>query len=295
MACNKPFLRKIVRPYISYVKTPCGYCAGCRRDKINMWSDRLSFEANTCEGRSSFITLTYNDNFLPVGGVQKVDVQNWLKRLRFFLPKDRRIKYFVSSEYGLENYRPHYHVILINFDCQDVNDNLALYRSWSEYKGQEIGFYTSDYLTPARIRYTLKYMSKELKGDLQDEYVKRGLNPLFHLMSKGIGREWFFSNLDLLRIHHGYYVNGKLRPLPRYYAELLRCIDPLYDNKTLVEKSYKIIKHIFDQSGQKWSPYDLPTFSESLIQDLQKERTMIHEEYLKESANNRHYGMLVKL
>lgn len=198
MACNKPFLKQVKKSGIlHFLPIPCGYCAACRRDKINMWSDRITFEADTIGKPSAFVTLTYEDSSLPLGGVSKEDVQNWLKRLRYY--SGVKFKYYLASEYGEENklnealpnnqrWRPHYHVILLGFDIGKRSNRLALDKSW------KFGFIQADYLIPARVRYTLKYVSKELKNKkLNDvDYINAGLEPLFHLSSKGIGRDWFF-------------------------------------------------------------------------------------------------------
>lgn len=294
MACNKPFLRKITRPYVHYVPTPCGYCAACRRDKVSMWSDRLEFEANTWKVNgvsypSGFVTLTYNDKHLPKDGVRLGDVQDWLKRFRYFLK--RSFKYYVASEYGEDFNRPHYHVCLIGFDPCFRQDFDALYKSWANYKGEEIGFFTSDYLNSSRIRYTLKYMSKELVSNRKEEYEKLGLNRLFHTMSKGIGRDYFFEHLDDIRRLKGYYVNGILRPLPRYYADLLSVYDE--DNRSFYDKYHRILDKLWVTDRLAWYPVQFPDFDESVMHDSVKERTMVHDELLHEASRLRHFGVLI--
>lgn len=66
--------------------------------------------------RSSFITLTYDDAFLPRGGnLQPKEVTDWLKRLRSVLADQKppvRVRYFLSGEYGEISLRPHYHLAL---------------------------------------------------------------------------------------------------------------------------------------------------------------------------------------
>lgn len=196
MACNKPFLRRCkgFNGLIKYLPTPCGYCAACRRDKINMWSDRIRFAADTDSRPSTFFTLTYKDEKLPAAGVQLDDVQRFVKRLRYFTP--HKFKYYIVSEYGDEPvsgsvpYRAHYHGCLIGFDPE--KDAMAFYKAWSDPETSDMGYSSCDYLNPTRIRYTLKYLAKEMTSSNQEEYISHGLNPLFHVMSKGIGRDWFF-------------------------------------------------------------------------------------------------------
>lgn len=220
MACSKPFVRKMRRNGVDlYVPLPCGYCASCRRDKIRMWSDRLAFES--IGKPSTFLTLTYNDDSLPSDrSVSLSDWQRFHDRLRHKVPQ--KYKYFVTSEYGSQTFRPHYHVCLINFDWRDWKQYSAIDSAW---EGK--GFFDCSSLNSSRIRYCLKYMHKELKGSMKNDYEKLGLKPLFHTMSKGIGRKFFFDNLESISKHKGYFSDGKLRPLPRYYADLLRIYDEL--------------------------------------------------------------------
>lgn len=65
-----------------------------------------------------FVTLTYNDNHLPLlpdglGTVVPRHLQLFLKRLRKQIPTP--IRFFAVGEYGNETWRPHYHLALFNF------------------------------------------------------------------------------------------------------------------------------------------------------------------------------------
>lgn len=264
MACAKPFIRAYKKQgSLVYMPTPCGYCASCRRDKITMWSDRIGFEMLS-KGVSTFLTLTYSDDFLPKDkSVHLEEWQTFHDRLRHKkgVPK---YSYFVSSEYGSENYRPHYHICLLGFDWSNPRLYKALYDSWSE-NGVPKGFMECDFLNPARIRYTVKYISKELRGDCKAEYEELGLLPLFHTMSKGIGKQFFFDNLDTIRKFRGYYVNGKLRPLPRYYADLLRLYED--DNRSDFDKTKKMSALYFNRTSEYWNCYLPPLYKDSVFEN----------------------------
>lgn len=187
-----------------------------------MWSDRCLFESLTTERPSALVTLTYNDDHLPKD--KSVSRDDWtLFRMRLRKNLGRAYRFFISSEYGEDNYRPHYHVILFGFDVGDEHDMKALYNAWSPYQS-EIGYFEADYLTAGRIRYALKYIVKEFGKDAE-LYESLGLKPLFHSVSKGVGKTWFLDHLESIRKLHGYYVDGKLRPLPRYYEDLLHTGD----------------------------------------------------------------------
>lgn len=78
---------------------------------------------------SCFITLTYNEDCIPLGeGVRKRDVQLFLKALRFNAAS-RKIRYYVCSEYGEENERPHYHGILFGVSPVELD---LIERSWNK-------------------------------------------------------------------------------------------------------------------------------------------------------------------
>ena len=62
-----------------YILLPCGQCMECRINKAREWSVRLVHEAKMHE-RSSFLTLTYNDDQLPVdNSLYYPHVQKFLK------------------------------------------------------------------------------------------------------------------------------------------------------------------------------------------------------------------------
>lgn len=234
------------------VPLPCGYCAACRRDRLNMWIDRLTFEAS---GKpSTFLTLTYDDKHLPPDkSVHLEDWQRFHDRLRHKVQV--KYKYFVTSEYGSQTFRPHMHACLIGLSWENFDTYQKIYDAW-----ENKGFISCSTLNPSRIRYCLKYISKEWKNEYKNDYELRGLKPLFHTMSKGIGRDWLFEHIDDIRKNGGYYVNGKLRPIPRYYQDLLHVRDDLtprdfikycdkYKQYNKVGKDYSpMYSHILDSS-----------------------------------------------
>lgn len=185
----------------------------CRIDKANEWADRINFE---CQGkRNSFVTYTYEDKELPANGsLRYIDIRRYLESLRAELKKqNRKLKYYVTGEYS-DIMRPHYHAILIGLDYKDDAKLIA-----SKWK------YGIVQVLPAMqgaIRYTLKYMLKEQHGDNAKEmYDDNGLERPFGHMSKGIGREWLAEHMHELEENGGYYVRGKLRPLPEYYKNMI--------------------------------------------------------------------------
>lgn len=75
-----------------------------------------------CHSDSCFVTLTYDDKHLPGGlenaSLQRLDVTNWLKRLRHAI-EPARIRYYGCGEYGDTTWRPHYHAAIFGYpNCQ---------------------------------------------------------------------------------------------------------------------------------------------------------------------------------
>lgn len=185
-------------------KLPCSQCIGCRMEKARQWGLRCLHEKKMWKD-NVFVTLTYNDEFLPPGGsVSLRDVQLFMKRLRK-AKKDqgeawtdpltgklaRPVRFFLGAEYGDENRRPHYHALLFNCgfsDCVRIGVNArgeALYSSgelsrlWS-VDGAEMGYCTIGEVTFDSAVYCAKYALKKLSKPheessqvARDEYEAR--------------------------------------------------------------------------------------------------------------------------
>lgn len=124
---------------------PCGKCIECLKDSQNSWKIRLMEEARD-HLYVYFFTLTYNDDSVPftymedgtrVNHVSKIDIQLWLKRnrMRYVRQFNKEIdfKYFVTSEYGPNTGRPHYHGIIFT----DISPTFitSMFRDWSDTYG----------------------------------------------------------------------------------------------------------------------------------------------------------------
>ena len=81
------------------------------------------------------------DNDFTFGVVCKKDIQDFLKRLRKKITefidneKDRKIRYFIASEYGPTTLRPHYHGVLF-FDNEELSSKIAdfIVESWGIFR-----------------------------------------------------------------------------------------------------------------------------------------------------------------
>lgn len=231
---------------------PCGQCPACKKQKSNEWVCRLSEEYKHSQS-AYFVTLTYDDYFIPIVEPYKFDVhspfdeyectkeavpfpwqvgievvnkrdcQLWLKRIRRKLSKDNiKMRYFLVSEYGGQTYRPHYHAILF-FD--KIIDERQMHRylldSWIDVTSHcGKGFIESSLVTPRRINYVAKYATTIT--DLPEHLQVKEYRP-FMLSSrrKAIGHQYIEDQRNV-RYHREtldrHYVVDKYEyALPKYY------------------------------------------------------------------------------
>lgn len=92
-----------------YMLVPCGKCLLCRNHRSMEWQCRALVETSTSTNIPLFVTLTYAEE--PVDGVNKRDLQLFMKRLRKNLSEREQnlnLRYFAVAEYGSHTHRPHY-------------------------------------------------------------------------------------------------------------------------------------------------------------------------------------------
>lgn len=224
------------------VQIPCGKCIGCRLEYSRQWANRCMLELQYHES-AYFLTLTYNDGNLPlrwhvddktgeasrVASLVKRDWQLFMKRLRRAFP-DQQLRFFMSGEYGEQNFRPHFHAIIFGLKIPDLRfykklDKYDYFTSSSIQKIWDFGanlshepldnpdqkVYNVDTgkwcVTPLTTRglviigevnwdtcaYTARYVMDKLKGPDANFYVEQGVEPPFSLMSRrpGIGRQYY--------------------------------------------------------------------------------------------------------
>lgn len=119
-------------PSRSLIQVPCGKCLECRLEQTRVWANRCVLEAKQWE-HNYFVTLTYNDDMMPTNdeGVPTIryeDVQKFLRKLRYYLGKEIKLRYLVGCEYGSKSNtppigRPHYHFILFNCPLRDLSQD----------------------------------------------------------------------------------------------------------------------------------------------------------------------------
>lgn len=197
-----------------FILAPCGKCDSCRVRRNLELVSRLNFEADCHDYLPLFVTLTYRDEYLPLDGVNKDDVQKFLKRLRNYFPHNN-IRYFVASEYGAKRGRPHYHLIIYGLPVSLSSNEFtsiqnAICKAWvkpSYYRksidcirhGSAVTLYNNQ-LGQVDVRvmkdrrmfaYVAKYLVKPQR--VPKPYV----NKTFSLRSLGLGRD-VLSKFNLL-------------------------------------------------------------------------------------------------
>lgn len=218
----------------------CGKCIDCRRKKVQHWALRIFHEYKSV-GSGCFITLTYNDSFLPKDGNLCIrHFQLFMKRLRKRFARTG-IKYFSCGEYGAKYGRPHYHAVVIGVEFSDmrlhsVTNNGPLYVSKSLADLWGMGFVTIADVTGGTANYVAGYVMKKFALPTVDESKV----PEYHSASNGLGKSWikeYYSDV----LAHGFVLSssGRRLSVPRYYKTFLQLHYPeLYKDFALRTSMY---------------------------------------------------------
>lgn len=218
------------------VPVPCGKCPDCLKRRLASWSFRLEVEALNWEVQH-FVTLTYNTEYVPISDntfmtLNPSHLTNYFKRLR---KRVGQLKYYACGEYGTQNKRPHYHLIIFGNSNMHHSDVI---NAWtdpdSQYpnpdKGSSKKWLNKPYgdvyfgkVEAASIRYTVQYYDK---GDWYKAHQRDDRVPEFSRMSQGIGRSFLTPaqiKAFLLDPSKGYIYdkNGHKIAIPAYYKKRL--------------------------------------------------------------------------
>lgn len=243
-------------------KIRCGQCMNCRLNKSREWAVRCSHEA-LYHKYNYFITLTYNEAFLPKGdflgqdgemydsSLVLEDIQGFLKRYRNFSPG---MKVFYCGEYGERTSRPHYHLCIfgsceltdltlytnrsgvIHYTSQFVNDR------WSYYDRNLKVFLPMGYATVSEFSfntaaYVAKYCMKKIVGEQKKDFMNYYASLIdppelrrqeFIGMSRrpGLGAQFYVDHKDdIYRADSVSYV----KDFKSYSSKPPRYYDKLYD------------------------------------------------------------------
>lgn len=222
---------------------PCNQCTGCRLEYSRQWAMRCMDEASLSP-HNCFLTLTYNEEKLPVGGsLQKRDFQLFMKKLRKKFGEG--IRYYHCGEYGETFRRPHYHACIFGFDFSDRvfhHSNFngdRLYTSATLDSIWNNGFALIGDVTFESAAYVARYVMKKITGkDADDHYLNKEtgelMQPEYVTMSRGskklgtggIGKGWYQKYKRDLFPSDTRIVRGKKMQPARYYGSLFEIEDP---------------------------------------------------------------------
>lgn len=239
MRCSYPQRRKIDGEYIYHA---CGNCRACRKNRAREWGFR-AYAESTFYKDSIFLSLTYDDEHLPVGSkgyptLRKADLQTFWKDFRYYVGKCR---YLASGEYGEHTHRPHYHCIVFGVSLDDSVFTDAFYsprkKAWiARCKAWPYGEVCIGNVTIGSCMYCAKYTVKRKTGKLAKVYYDDyGIEPEFATMSRrpGLGYQYLLANYDRLKRDNFIRFKGHKIALPRYF------VNKLYED----EKEYEAYKH----------------------------------------------------
>jgi len=282
--CDTPYFVSHTNPAMGQIPVPCGKCPPCKYRRVNAWVFRLLQEEKVSVS-AYFVTLTYAIHSVPItkNGWMTLDTEDlrlYIKRLRKSVKQKYgtgiKIKYFAAGEYGTDNKRPHYHLILFN-----VPDVTMIANSWS-LNGVPIGHVDIGNVSSDSIAYTMKYIDKStwsMMHSRDDRY------PEFQRSSQGLGIsyltpeviKWHRSDVNHLfcSLHEGHRI-----AIPRYYKRKIFTDDEV---KLQLPHIQKVVLENEVESRRKHYLY-----SEVDYDSLQEQRKrMVYQQHYKHTNTTR--------
>lgn len=232
------------------VIVPCGNCLECRISNQRSKAFRVTSEAKYYK-KTSFITLTYNDENLPKDGSCHADhAAIFIKDLRAYICRETgcfgkrersrgcrgmcpKIKTFGCQEYGPKLSRPHYHICVLGFQFDDLSSPKRVTndwgKSWFTYRSKECaklwgkGFVEVAHVTPAAAAYVSGYVTKKITGKKSVDYYQGKEPERSVCVSRGLGARWLDDHLDHVLQHEGKVsFRGSQMFIPRYMWKRLK-------------------------------------------------------------------------
>lgn len=196
-----------------------------------MWTGRIILESAHTPLTSSFVTLTYNEEYVPKdGSLVPGDLDTFINRLR-----NRSgigyTRYFSVGEYGDISGRPHFHLALFGIPPSYS----GIFESCWHKDGEQIGYIHTGEITKDSAAYIAGYATKRLTN--KDDPRLNGRYPEFARQSRrppiGATGIRHIENMMYTRAgayalaHHGdvpasFNIAGNNYPIGRYWRNWLR-------------------------------------------------------------------------
>lgn len=200
---------------------PCGGCLNCRMTKesqLTFLSNKELLDVYQSGRGASFVTLTYNDDCIPVNEeglvtLRRKDLQNFIKNMRRNMEYHKQnipFKYIYCGELGSDTNRPHYHIVFLGLsDCVVKQYTKKLWK---------FGLCDVGPLSNGGIRYVCKYLTKSYSNKeikkLRDEL---GVERPFVYHSIGLGKDWINRYMDQIAENdYTFNLNSKKYLFPKY-------------------------------------------------------------------------------
>lgn len=232
-----------------YNEIPCGKCIGCRLKYSLDWATRCMLEAKYHED-NWFLTLTYNDDYLPAkrklcdqegnpiikdgevlyspfNSLYRRDVQRFMKNLRKRIYPEK-VRFYGCGEYGTKYGRPHYHLILFGLRLDDLQpisksplghqyytskliEDCWISEKEPNKKTKSLGFHKIGACTFETCAYVARYVTKKHKGVDSDVYETLCYEPEFTMMSRKPGIGYQYYEDNKVRIYENQEIFLALR------------------------------------------------------------------------------------
>lgn len=255
----------------------------CKIRRSQDWATRCTHES-TLHGSNSFLTLTFSNDGLALRELQRgthpfdLAIEDWqlfAKRLRKELTKQKLggFRFFQVGEYGDEELRPHYHALIFGQDFRETEierwkDDLGhpVWRSTLVEKCWPYGFHEIKELVPESIAYVCKYVQKKLYGPRLEKALARTdletgecvtVRPELASMSrggksgKGIGWGWWKKFGKETFPDDFVVIQGKKKPVPRYYTNLLKKEDEQLAEEIAAQRKESAAKRAADNTPER--------------------------------------------
>lgn len=175
------------------------------------------------------------------------------------------VRFYMCGEYGPENFRPHYHAILFNWDAPDkeywstTGSGEKIYRSDLLDRLWPFGFTSVGAVTFESAAYVARYCVAKVTGHNAEAHYSRvgadgvryQLEPEFNHMSlkPGIGAGWLDRFESDVYPNDYVVVRGVRTKPPKYYDKLFEAKDP---------EAFEALKFAREAEGRARYPDNTP-------------------------------------
>ena len=223
------------------------------------------FAANEYKTKGQFLTLTFNDEFLP-NGLDHIIFAGFMKRLRR-LDGTPGVKYHVAGEYGEQSGREHFHVLFYNhkYDIETVK------RAWRDvYTGRDLGFVYDGTLTPKSIKYVSGYVNKkgyDPGSGKRPPYGRTSCNLPDGLKPSELVKICMTGKVDY---------NGRKFGVPQTWRRRYRDVWRFFEEKRVEYNLDDIMRHGY---RKQWTPSEVTAIMDA------RDRAMSLKRYRKKAHN----------